>query len=77
MPTSPTPYQKHTSPIVRCLVANLIALGDAWRGTAPPVRALAWTLTWVLAGAILLVAAWLGVASPPDPVVLWERTMGG
>jgi hypothetical protein len=59
-----TPYSKDTSPLVRGFAANLIALGDAWKGTAPPIRLLGWTVTWVLVATVLMIAARVGIAPP-------------
>lgn len=63
-------YRQHASVPIRRLTANLIALGDAWRGTAPPIRMLGWTLASVLAGACLVAAAKFGIVGPDIETIL-------
>jgi hypothetical protein len=43
------------------LVANLVALGDGWSGTAPPIRLVGWTLTLIVVFAFLAAARATGV----------------
>jgi hypothetical protein len=52
------------SPRVCRIVADLVALGEAWKGTAPPIRLVGWTLTWILVTMFLGAARWAGVIPP-------------
>jgi len=49
------------SPWVSRFVANLVALGEAWKGTAAPIRLVGWTLSWILVTMVLGAARWAGV----------------
>jgi hypothetical protein len=55
---------KRPSPRVSQCVADLVALGEAWRGTAPPIRLVGWTLTWILVTMVVGAARWAGVIPP-------------
>jgi hypothetical protein len=67
-----TRYSQHTSSLVKRFAANLIVLGDAWKGTAPPIRLLGWALTWVVVTTVLTIAAWAGIVPPHGLDILLE-----
>jgi hypothetical protein len=54
-PPEVAPYGP-ASPLVRRLAANSIALGDGWRGSARPLRALCWAATLVPITKLLAIA---------------------
>lgn len=51
---------------VERLVANVVVLGRGWSAAPPPIRLVAWTITWLVVGGLVRLGARLGVAPPVD-----------
>lgn len=56
------------SPRVQCFVANCVALGRAWEGTAPPIRAVGWGIAFTLIGGLFGFAEFLRLPLPGGPL---------
>lgn len=57
------------------LACNAAALGRAWVGSPAPVKALVWSLTWVVVGTIMWLASFTTVLPSTEEMRAVLRTM--